>query len=123
MKVKSSASLFRFKSGITALLVLASLCCHTVNSQDNASGMKYRTIMVLAKIEQTEIKKQFEDAMVNALKQKGYNAIPSYANVTAEDLGSTEKFIARIDTLKVDALLAFTLLGVETRVVNTPADL
>ncbi|TSA24657.1 MAG: hypothetical protein D4R67_11455 [Bacteroidetes bacterium] len=79
--------------------------------------------MVLAKIEQTEIKKQFEDAMVNALKQKGYNAIPSYANVTAEDLGSTEKFIARIDTLKVDALLAFTLLGVETRVVNTPADL
>jgi len=103
-----------------ALLFLAALMGLAGFARDKGKVAKYQKILVLAKVEQPGIKKQFEDAMVKSLKDKGYHAIPSYANITADDLTSAEKLSARADSLQIDALLAYTVLGVETTVKNTP---
>jgi hypothetical protein len=92
----------------------------TLTAQKNKNPVKYQKILILAKVEQANSKKQFEDAMVKALKDKGYNAIPSYSNLTPDDLSNLDKLSAKADTLKIDALLAFSVINVETTIVNTP---
>lgn len=89
-------------------------------AQSSMDGRKYSKILVLVKVQEPEIEKAFENSVVAALKDKGYNSIPSYSSFTTAELENTERLIAKADSLQVDALLAFTLVSVETSVINTP---
>lgn len=89
-------------------------------SQNTVDGPKYSKILVLAKVQEPEIEKSFENEVVSALKNKGYIAIPSYSSFTPAELENTDRLVAKADSLGIDALLAFTLKNVETTVVNTP---
>lgn len=81
----------------------------------------YRKVMVFARIsEQGGIRKQIEDYTVKILNDKGIVAIPAYANMKQTHVSSREEFIAIADSLKVDALLVYTISGSEKRVENSP---
>lgn len=83
--------------------------------------VKYRKVLVLAKIEQADLKKQFEEAVVSQLKSKGYEALTSSSVFTKEDPENMENLEKKIEELGIDALLAYTVQNVETRVTNTPS--
>jgi len=89
-------------------------------AQSNQDGHKYKKILVLAKIEQGDVERNFENTMVIALKDKGYEAITAYSTFTKSELENTARLVAKADSLQVDALLAFTLTGIDTKVINTP---
>lgn len=116
MNLHRSSQLF----SLAGIIILTILFSGITLAQDKGAGPKYNKILVLAKIEQNDLKKSLEDQMVAALKKEGYNAIASYSNFSADDLSSVDKLIARADTLNVDALVAFVGLGVETTVKNSP---
>lgn len=77
--------------------------------------------MVLAKISDDAARKQLEDATVNALKAKGFNAVTAYMHVTADDLSSEEKFIQKIEAEQVDALIVFDKPSTTSEYKNTPS--
>lgn len=85
------------------------------------SEVKYKKILVLAKIEQANLKKQFEEAVVSQLKENGYEAITSGSTLAAEDLENMANLETKIEELGVDALLAYTIQNVETQVKNNPS--
>jgi len=89
-------------------------------AQKSKNSPKYNKILVLAKVQQPDIEKTFENAMVAALKDKGYTAVPSYNTFTGNDIENTARLVAKADSLKIDALLAFTLVNIETKIINTP---
>lgn len=91
-----------------------------VQAQHKKDGRKYSKILVLAKVQEPEIEKAFENSVVTALKDKGYTALPSYSSFTLAELENTDRLVAKADSLQIDALLAFTLINVETTVINTP---
>jgi hypothetical protein len=80
----------------------------------------YRKVMVLAKISDVTAKKQLEDFTVKFLTDKGIVAIPAYANVKKTDGVSREEFLIIADSLKVDALLVYSVNGAEKRLESTP---
>lgn len=89
-------------------------------AQKSQDQLKYKKIVVLAKVEQNEIERQFENAMVAALTDKGYVAIPSYKYFTPSDMAHTDRLLQKADSLQIDALLAFTLISVESTVSRSP---
>ncbi len=88
--------------------------------KNNQDITKYKKILVLAQVQQADIKKNFENAVVSALSDKGYSATPSYNTITADDIANTARIVAKADSLGVDALLVFTLINIESSVINTP---
>ncbi|MEI7724405.1 MAG: hypothetical protein WCK09_04825 [Bacteroidota bacterium] len=80
----------------------------------------YRKVMVLAKISDVLAKKQLEDFTVKFLTDKGIDAIPAYANVKKTDGVSREQFLIIADSLKVDALLVYSVNGAEKQVESKP---
>ncbi len=89
-------------------------------AQEQKAPAKYKKILVYAKIRQAPSQHELESTMAKALKDKGYEAITSWENCTPEDTASIEKLLARANALQVDAILAFTVLSLETTVKNTP---
>jgi len=102
------------------LYLLSAFAIIPVSQAQKNQDMKYKKILVLAKVKQPDIEKNFENAMVKALKDKGYVAIPSYSIFNDSDIENTTKLAEKADSLKVDALLAFTLIDVQTSVINAP---
>ena len=89
-------------------------------AQKNPKDVRYRKILILTKIKQPEIERQFENSMVSALKDKGYFAVPSYNTFTKSEIENTSLLVAKADSMQIDALLAFTLIDVETKIINQP---
>jgi hypothetical protein len=89
-------------------------------AQKNQDLHKYKKILILAKVEESDIEKNFENAVVAALKDKGYTAIPSYNTFTKGDIENTARLVAKADSMDIDALLAFTLVNIETKIINNP---
>lgn len=108
--------------GITVLLCCLVLLSSTLSSQaqKNQENVKYKKILVLAKVEQPDIEKSFEQAMVQALKDKGYVAIPSFGTFSPDEIENTTRLVQKADSLSIDALLAFTLINIETSVKHNP---
>jgi hypothetical protein len=81
----------------------------------------YRKVMILAKVLDTQAKKQLEDYTAKFLKDKGIVAIPAYSNVTKTDGVSREAFLKIADSLQVDALLVYEVNGAQkhTEVTST----
>lgn len=82
---------------------------------------KYNKILVLAKISDPLIKRQLEDATVTTLKENGFDAIPSYLNITDSDSQSEETFLVKAESLGIDALLTYTITANNTEYKNTPS--
>ncbi len=80
----------------------------------------YRKVMVLAKVSDMAARKQLEDYTVKFLTDKGIKAIPAYGNLNKSDGTSREAFLAKADTLQVDALLVYEVNGAEKRVESSP---
>lgn len=81
----------------------------------------YRKVIVLAKTSNELAKRQIEDAAVKVLKEKGIEAIPAYATITAADLVSEQALIDKADGLGVDALLVYTVTGNNSQYKNKPS--
>lgn len=111
-----------FRNGfVSAILLLSAfLIIPASQAQKDQDRIKYKKILVLSKVQQSDIEKNFENSMVAALKDKGYTAIPSYEVFTQSELDNTSRLIAKADSLGIDALLAFTLVNIESSVINTP---
>jgi len=92
----------------------------SMRGQSSTTDPGSRTVLVLAKVEQPGIREKFENTMVNALEKKGYHAIASYSNIRPEDTIGREPFMARLEELGVNALLAFRIVDYEKKTVNTP---
>lgn len=85
------------------------------------SKTNYRKVLVMAKISDKENQQMVEDHAVMALRDEGVNAITSYLNFKEADLASTEAMNARVDQLKVDAIVIFSVLKEDTKVRNSPS--
>ena len=121
MKTNTSKRTVTFKMIVWLCCLLTALMAIPAGqAQKNQDSRKYRKILVLTKVEQSNIEKNFENAMVAALKDKGYEAIASYNTFTKREIENTGMLIAKADSMQIDALLAFTLTGVDTKVINTP---
>lgn len=103
------------------LMLLFMLSVSPVRGSEPGSEGKYKMIIVLAKIEQPDLKKKFEEAVVSELKSKGYEAVASVSVLTDDDLENMETLIDKIEALGIDAVLAFSVRDVENRVTKTPA--
>jgi hypothetical protein len=123
--MKRMLSIFQTKLDVrifkVALMLFCVLSFSTGKASEPQSAVKYKKILVLAKIEQANLKKQFEEAVVSQLKDKGYEAVPSGSAITNEDIENMETLGKKIEELGVDAVLAFTVQNVENKVKNTPA--
>lgn len=105
-------------------VILVLICFLSVSigiGSEPGSTVKYNKVLVLAKIEQDNLKKQFEEAVVSQLKSKGYEAVASSSIFTKEELENMETLENKVEELGIDAVLVYTVQNVETRVVNTPA--
>ena len=80
----------------------------------------YRKVMVRAKFSDELQKRKIEDATVKLLQDNGIAAIPSYSNLTDQDLLSLENFMAKADALEIDALVVYAITGENTEYKNTP---
>jgi hypothetical protein len=80
----------------------------------------YRKVMVLARVTETNARKQLEDYSVKLLTDKGVTAIPAYATLKKTEGMSREEFMVIADSLQVDALLVYSVNGAEKQVENTP---
>lgn len=117
------------KLSVILLTVLVYAMLYSCSSSSKASQAwvsseykksSYTKIMVLAKISDDAARKQLEDATVNALKAKGYTAVTAYMHVTADDLTSEEKFIRKIQSEQVDALIVFDKPSTTAEYKNMP---
>jgi predicted CoA-binding protein len=68
----------------------------------------YQKIAVLAKVNDDMARRFMEDAMVKALQDKGYGAIPSYPNFSSSQLATEDSLVKRAEELGVDALILFS---------------
>jgi hypothetical protein len=80
----------------------------------------YRKVMVRAKFSDELQKRKIEDATVKLLQDNGIAAIPSYSNLTDQDLLSLENFMAKADALEIDALVVYAITGENTEYKSTP---
>ena len=80
----------------------------------------YRKVMVLAKFSDELAKRKVEDATVKLLNDYGISAIQAYSNITADDLSSYDKFMAKADELQIDALVVYKVTGQSEEYKNTP---
>lgn len=80
----------------------------------------YKKIVVLVKVTDDSKRRILEDAMVNELNEKKYNAINSYSNFSVSDLETEEALIKRADSLGVDALVYFSDPNIETQYQQKP---
>jgi len=81
----------------------------------------YNKVMVLAKFSDDLVKRQIEDMTVKLLIEKGMVALPAYANIVEADLISEDTFVAKAESLEVDALIVYTITGNNTAYQNTPS--
>jgi len=102
------------------LIILCLLSIPAGKAGEPVPAGKYKKIVVLAKIEQANLKKQFEEAVVGQLKAKGYEAVTSGSIFTNEELEDTETLEKKIEELGIDAALVYTIENFETKVTNTP---
>jgi hypothetical protein len=80
----------------------------------------YRKVMVLARVSDVAARKQLEDFTVKLLNDKGIVAIAAYSNIKQANVASREAFLVIADSLKVDALLVYSVNGAEKVVEHTP---
>ncbi len=81
----------------------------------------YRKVLVLAKTTNDLAKRQLEDATVDQLVGKGIAAIPAYSNIKEADTETEEKFLAKANSLGVDALLVYNFGKVKSEYKNSPS--
>ncbi len=105
-----------------SLLVLSG-CAAKQSSWKSPSYKKesFRKVMVLAKTSDELARRQLEDATVQQLKNKGVNAIPSYATIKPKDIKTEEAFIEKAKKLEVDALVAYNFGHVTSEYKRKPS--
>ena len=81
----------------------------------------YRKVMVLAKFTDELAKRKVEDATVKLLNDAGISAIQAYSAITADDIATYEKFMAKADEFQIDALVVYTVKGRSEEYKNTPS--
>ena len=96
-----------------ALLSLSSITAQTTWKTPGYQPAEVRKLMVLAKVTDMTARQQLEDFSVKFLADKGIPAIASYANLKQNRFHTREDFLAVIDSLGVDALLAYSVTGAE----------
>jgi len=69
----------------------------------------YHKILVIAKIKDPVGERQFEDATVERLKEKGIQAVAQYSCINGADTLSDESFGRITDSLGIDGLLVYSL--------------
>jgi len=74
----------------------------------------YKEILVYAKLENTAYRQKLENAMVEELNKRGYHALPAYKNFEVSYKYDSVQFMAKINELKIDGVLAFDYLGQRT---------
>lgn len=113
-----------FKKTLLALCFALLLQSATSQTSWKASDYKpepYRKVMVYAKVSDFIARRQLEDYTVQFLNDKGIVSIPAYSNIDAEKVTTRESFLAKADSLQVDALIVYEVNGAEKRAESTPS--
>jgi hypothetical protein len=79
-----------------------------------------RRVMILAKVTDVEARRQLEDFTVKFLADKGIEAVAAYSNLSRTRFGTREEFLAYADSIRVDALLVFSVEDAKQVVENQP---
>jgi hypothetical protein len=79
-----------------------------------------RRVMVLAKVLDDGARKQLEDFTAKLLTDKGIEAVAAYSNLTKTRFSTREAFLAYADSIRVDALLVFTVEDAQQVAENKP---
>jgi len=113
----------KMKYLLTAICLTVVLQCAVVaQSPWKASDYKpepYRKVMVLAKISDMSARQQLEDRTVKLLNDKGIAAMAAYSSIKPSRATSREAFLAIADSLRVDALVVYSVNGAEKQVQQT----
>ena len=75
----------------------------------NLKPDRYHRILVIAKIKDPIGERDFEDATVAKLREKGISAIPQYSSIAGADTLSDDSFNRITDSLGIDGLLVYAL--------------
>lgn len=75
----------------------------------NLKPARYNRVLVIAKIKDPIGEREFEDATVTKLQQKGIPAIAQYSHIAGADTLSDESFSQITDNLGIDGLLVYEL--------------
>lgn len=71
----------------------------------------YKKLLVLSRVKDEVVRQKMENSLADLFGRSGQKAIASYKVLSADDLSSQEKFIAKLTELDVDALVAYTFYG------------
>jgi hypothetical protein len=82
---------------------------------------KYKHVLVLSRVKDPIVRQKMENALADLLNRSGIKATASHKIVNAEDMTSQEKFIAKIENLGIDGLIAYTFYGTTQTQANDVA--
>jgi hypothetical protein len=82
---------------------------------------KYKHVLVLSRVKDPIVRQKMENALADLLNRSGIKASASYKIVSAEDMTSQEKFVAKIENLGIDGLIAYTFYGTTQTQANDVA--
>ena len=82
-----------------------------------------RKVLVIAKIKEDAKRKAFEEEVHTELKKRGVEATLGSDAMTDADFASEETIRAKVESLGVDGVLGFVVLGVEESVKTTSASI
>jgi hypothetical protein len=83
-------------------------------------GGELNDFLVIGVSDSTEIRKAFEEALVQELGKKGVRATPSISVMPTNELISEETINAAIEGKKIDAVIITRLVSRDTALVTTP---
>lgn len=112
---------------VLSLVVLVAYSCSTstkitsswAEPDANSMTISGRTV-VLVKIDDLALRRNFEDKLVAALNEQGLNAIPAYRNFSEKDLSSETSLLKRVEELGIGAALALFPVSEEVQHTHTP---
>lgn len=105
------------------LLVILSACATSLQtSWDDPyyKGKRFNTLIILELSEQPEIRNVFESTTAAYFDKKGLKAIPSYTKMKSDTSFKYYQFEMKFDSLGVDAILVFRMLGTEEKETFVP---
>lgn len=103
-----------------ALMVHGSIFSQTTWKSPSFKQEPLRSVMILARIQDKEARKQLEDMTVTFLADKGIQAVPAYKTLKPIKFPSRDAFLAYCDSIGVDAMLVYTVDDAEQVVKNSP---
>lgn len=71
----------------------------------------YKKLLVLSRVKDDVVKQKMENSLADLFNRSGQKAVAAHKVISAEDMTSQEAFLAKLETLGVDALVAYTFYG------------